>query len=190
MWAREVTTRALVLAQHPSGEGSMRVVLYSEQLGLVRVSARSAREERSKLRPFLIPGTRGTYSLVRGRGEWRMTGVVGGRSSYFECTPDASASGVRILELVRHLVHGESPDAELFTVLWEFFEVLPTMGTDVRIAEYVVALRILAALGYVAPETAGDFLGTSYEAAFIARAAVRRAALVRIINEALSASQL
>ena len=51
---REVHTRAIVIARRSAGEGSVRVSLYTEELGLVSALVTSAREERSKLRPHLM----------------------------------------------------------------------------------------------------------------------------------------
>ncbi len=193
MVRREVHTRAVVLAWRPAGEGSVRVLLYSEALGLVRVIAKSAREERSQLRPYLVPGTRGSYSLVRGKVEWRVTGVVGGRTSYFECARfDQHASAERVLLIMRQFVHGEGADPTLFAALHEYLEVLPALSErEVQIAEYVAVLRILAALGYVAKtDRVEEFVSAEFSAALLARAETRRRDLVALINRGFGASGL
>lgn len=190
---REVHTRGVVVARKAAGEGSVRVLIYTEELGLVHASAKSAREERSKLRPHLLPGTRGTYSLVKGKAEWRVTGAHGCRNTYYE-TPERAAHScaARVFALVRQFVHGEGKDEGLFSALWEFLHSLPTLAAeDVRIAEYVAVLRILAALGYVA-QTDGveEFMSAEYTGAVLARAAARRRDLVELINQGLGASGL
>lgn len=186
-------TRGIVVARHTAGEGSTRVQLYTEELGLVTALATSAREERSKLRPHLMVGTRGVYSLVKGKADWRVTGVVGARTSYFECSTDEQKqSSARVVALVRQFVHGEGADEELFGGLWEFMSVLASLNAkDVRIAEYVVALRILAALGYVAKsDGVEEFLGAEYTAALLLNAERRRSELVKLINDGIGASGL
>ncbi len=193
MQKREVHTRGVVLARRAAGEGSARVVLYTESLGLVTGVAKSAREERSKLRPHLLSGTRGTYSLVKGKADWRITGVTGARISYYECcTREKQESSARTIQLVRQFVHGEGADADLFQALWEYLETLPGLESgEVRIAEYVAVLRILAALGYVA-KTDGieEFMSAEYTAALLKRADERRTDLVALINRGLSESGL
>lgn len=193
MLKREVHTRGVVVGRRAAGEGSVRVTLYTEELGLVTAVATSGREERSKLRAHLVVGTRGTYSLVKGKADWRVTGVVGARSTYFECTSDEQRqSAERVRVLLKQFVHGEGADAELFAALWEFLSALPTLSTDdVRVAEYVVVLRMLAALGYVAKGgTADEFLGAEYTAALLVSAKEKRSDLVRLINDGIGASGL
>lgn len=182
----------MVVARHAAGEGSARVLIYTEELGLVRAVATSGREERSKLRPYLLPGTRGMYSLVKGKAEWRVTGVVEGVCVFYE-VPDTSAqqSAARVLSFVRQFVHGEGKDEELFSALHEFLESLPALAVqDAQIAEYVAILRILAALGYVAKGDAEEFMGAEYSAALFVRAREKRRSLVSLINRGLGASGL
>lgn len=193
MVRREVHTRGVVVARRAAGEGSVRVLLHTEALGLVKAMVKSAREERSKLRPYLVPGTRGSYSLVKGKVEWRVTGVLRGRTSYFECGRfDQRASAERVLLIVWQFVHGEGADPMLFAALYEFLEVLPTLEEhEVQIAEYVAVLRILAALGYVAKtESVEEFVSAEFTAALLTRAEARRRDLVALINRGLGASGL
>ena len=193
MLKREVHTRGVVVARRAAGEGSVRVLIYTEELGLVHAAATSAREERSKLRPYLLPGTRGTYSLVKGKADWRVTGAVGCVHTYYETDVRAAHEcAARVLALLRQFVHGEGRDEALFIALWELCVSLPGLSAeDLRIAEYVAVLRILAALGYVAP-TAGveEFMSAEYTAALLKRASEKRKDLVALINRGLGASGL
>lgn len=190
---REVHTRGVVVARRAAGEGSARVLIYTEELGLIHAVAKSAREERSKLRPYLLSGTRGHYSFVKGKAEWRVTGAVGCRTVFYETEERAAhESATRVLALVRQFVHGEGKDEGLFTALYEFLESLHVLSVaDIQIAEYVAVLRILAALGYVA-KTDGveEFMSAEYSAALLARATERRKDLVSLINHGLGASGL
>jgi recombinational DNA repair protein (RecF pathway) len=192
MLKREVHTRGVVVARRAAGEGSVRVLLYTEELGLVRAAATSAREERSKLRPHLLTGTRGTYSLVKGKAEWRVTGAVGCIHTYFETSERAAQeTGERTVALIRQFVHGEGADEGLFAAVWELLVSLPTLGSkDIQIAEYVAVLRILAALGYVAKTGVEVFIEADDTAALVARASDRKRDLVALINRGLGESGL
>lgn len=182
----------MVVARRAAGEGSVRVRIYTEELGLVTAVATSAREERSKLRPYLLAGTRGHYSLVKGRVEWRVTGAVGCLHTYYETEERAAHEcAARVLALLRQFVHGESRDTGLFLALWELIASLPTLNQkDIQIAEYVAVLRILAALGYVAKTGVEEFIDAEYTAALLARASDRRREIVTVINHGLGASGL
>jgi DNA repair protein RecO len=158
---RNVTTRGVVIGRMQAGEGSARVLLYTEELGLVHAIAKSAREERSKLRAHLTTGTYGAFALVRGERDWRVTGVTGAKNSHFALSAAASFAEAskakqeavaRVIGVVRSLVHGEGANHALFAVLWQFLEALPALGgDDVAPAEHRAVLAILASLGYVAP---------------------------------------
>ncbi|MEK7063631.1 MAG: DNA repair protein RecO [Patescibacteria group bacterium] len=192
MQKREVHTRGVVVGRRAAGEGSVRVTLYTEELGLVSAVAKSAREERSKLRAHLVEGTRGTYSLVKGKEVWRLTGAVRTQNIFYESPGDGAASASRVLSLMRQFIQGEGADAELFASVWEYLEALPTLqADDIRIAEYIVVLRMLAALGYIARGgVADELLGAEYSAALLVLARERRKELVKVINDGIGASGL
>ena len=191
---RKLATRGIVLARHAAGEGSARVMFYTESLGLVTALAKSAREERSKLRPHLMAGTMGTFSFVQGRDVWRVTGATATANIYFELGERAAAreAAARLLSALRQFVHGEGNDLRLFEILSAFFLALPSLAeADIAQAECVAMLRVLSALGYVqeGPETA-EFLPAAYDPALLGRARQARPALVRVVNEAIAASGL
>lgn len=170
---REITTRGVVIGRSPTGEGSIRAVIYTEALGYVAAVAKSAREERSKLRAHLTAGTVGTFTLVKGERDWRVTGacntvhthfVLGesAKPSYAEASKAKQEAVGRILALVRSLVHGEGVDRGLYSALSDFLTTLPsTPLEEVTTAERRAALRILAALGYVSPSdmNSSDIVG-------------------------------
>ncbi len=191
---REITAKGIVVARRAAGEGSVRVSLYTDALGLVTALAKSAREERSKLRPHLQVGTLGTYRLVKGRDIWRVTGATDTENIYFELGENDSAqkAAARVIQAVRQFVRGEGSDPYLFSSLIGFFETLPHI--DERAlpeAECVAVLRMLAALGYVAEdETTRAFLAASYDGALLEKARGSHRALVTRINEGINASGL
>lgn len=192
--SHDVTTRAVVVARAQSGEGSARVFLYSEEFGLVGALAKSAREERSQLRPHLQVGTYGSYTVVKGSYGWRITGAIDTVNTYFSLANNepAQRAHARILSVVRQLVHGEEKNHDLFETLWNFTEALPRIKQEhLKIGEYSAALRMLFALGYVAE--ARDLPALSEhrftEEALEALIPHERA-LVKTINDALLASNL
>jgi DNA repair protein RecO len=183
-------TDGLVLNKRGVGEANIFVSLLTPELGLVRASARSARKEESKLRYGLEPMTRGRYSLVRGRNEWKITGVenvskvVGGNRQKIG----------KVSQLLLRLVQGEDAVPELFTTTTEGFAALGRAQeeADAESIECVLVLRILAHLGYLpqtpelAPFVEQDFFSLELAAA----ARLNRTRLVRAINESLSATGL
>jgi recombinational DNA repair protein (RecF pathway) len=190
----KIVARGVVVRKAPSGDGSTRVLLYTDGAGLVWVHAQSAREERSQLRQHIQVGTRGVYSLVRGRDVWRLSGVLRTENMHFELSEKSEAQKTlqRVLLFVRQFVRGEGSDPYFFTVLWGFFDSLDTYeGEALKNAEHAVILRMLAALGYV---EGGDrvhrFLEASYDNLTLEDVGKERKALLAVINEGISASGL
>jgi len=191
---REITTRGVVIARAQSGEGSVRVFIYTDELGLVGAFAKSGREERSKLRPHLQIGTHGTYTLVKGRHEWRIVGVVDTENILFILAdrPHARQAAARVMSVVRQLIHGEEVNRELFHALGGFFAVLPDCSPkEARISERLAMVRILASLGYVPTLSDIPHLSDfSFEREVLLHLAPFEARMTKAINDALLASGL
>jgi DNA repair protein RecO (recombination protein O) len=190
-----VTTFGLVVGKRGLGEANTQVTVLSEDLGLIRASARSARLERSKLRYGLEPLTRGRFSLVRGRHEWKL---VGSSDLRLDCFP-AHSSLIRtragkIAKLLVRLMPGEEPVPDLYKVVVEGLQALARSGEEslAESIECMLVLRILSSLGYL-PQT--EALAPFIEADFFSlelasEVAASRKMLVRTNNESLKATGL
>ncbi len=182
-------SEAIVLGKRAAGEANTRVALLTRELGLLRASARSARLEKSKLRYGLEPLTRGRFSLVRGRNEWKLTGAE-------HLTKLAGAHRARVgkvSHLLLRLIHGEEPVVELFDTVSEGLRALArAQDTDAELLECVLVLRMLARLGYLPqrPELAPFLSADFFSLELSAEMRRSRATLVRAINESLSATGL
>lgn len=190
---RKITVEGIIISRRSSGEGSVRVTFYTDALGLVYALARSAREERSKLRPHLQVGTSGTFTFIKGREVWRVTGAVSAENVFFSLKSSFSKEATaRVLKIVRQFVRGEGSDPYLFSTLINFLHAMPQIESEsVQDAECVAVLRVLSALGYVREDTMTSvFLDTRYDENVLTRARRVRAELVHSINEGISASGL
>lgn len=186
----EVATRGIVVARIPAGEGSLRVLMYTEALGLVAALAKSAREERSQLRAHLQTGTLGTFMLVKGRDAWRVMGATATENLFAPLSGDAAEAAARTLSAVRRFAHGAGADPYLWRALAGFAQAV-ARGKDAWVLEHLAVFRLFAALGYVRESAATrEFFDVSYEPDTLARARAARAPLVRAVNEAISASGL
>lgn len=192
--SREVTTRGVVIGRAQAGEGSVRIFLYTEEKGLVGALAKSAREERSKLRPHLQIGSYGSYTLVKGSYDWRLVGAVDTNNSYFLLSEkkEAQEASARVLSVLRQLIQGEDMNTNLFQTLWNFLSVLATLSPEeIYIAERLAMVRILSSLGYVPtlrniPHLEGD----TFEVASLQELGPFKKELVKTINDAVLASGL
>lgn len=148
------STRGFILGSAPSGEAGKTYVIYTEQFGLVRAHAQGVRHLKSKLRYNLADYSLATFSLVRGKEFWRITGAVAEVAApWGEGTGSetgARQARARILSFVRRLVQGEERNDELFSALLDLF--VPILGdspVDPIAFETDMLARCLSTLGYI-----------------------------------------
>ncbi len=130
------TTRGFILGSAPSGEASKTYSIYTEDFGLIKGKAQGVRLLVSKLRYNLEDYSFATFSLVRGREVWRITGV----EKESEPMSDARMRA-RVLNLTRRLVQGEERNDALFAALLSL--------KDESVSETSALASILDALGYL-----------------------------------------
>jgi DNA repair protein RecO len=184
-------TRGVVLGKRGAGESNTQIALLTEELGLVRASARSARKEVSKLRYGLEPLTLARYSLVRGKHDWKLTGVE--HIEHMRAGGAAAAGQGKVARLLLRLVRGEEQSPELFALtVGGFLALAKASPKDFQSLECVLVLRLLASLGYVphSPELEPFLLVDDYSPEILSEAQRARSTLVRIINASLSATGL
>ena len=182
---------AVVLGKRAVREADTLVDLFTPA-GLVRAAARGARHERSKLRYGLEPLTRGRFSLVRGKREWRLTGVEAVSRGFAQAPRVRRAAMSRITRLLLRLVVGVEPSPELYRTVTEGFSALAAVdAAAVDAVEVVLVLRVLSHLGYLPhTEALAPFIEGEFSIELSAKALESRALLVRAINESLSATGL
>ena len=189
---RLVISDGIVLRKRGVGEANMLAVILTEKLGRVSVAARSSRLVKSKLRYGLEPLTHARFSMVRGKYEWKLTGVVEPvRRPGADAPAFVRASAGRICKLLLRLVHGEEAEPQLYRCVAEGFEALAGARTaeEADSVEAVLVLRVLHRLGYV-PESAelAAFVAEPLHTELLARAAEVRPVLIRAINASLEAT--
>jgi DNA repair protein RecO len=190
-------TEGIVLEKRAVGEASVRVTLLTEELGLVRASARSTRVPQSKLKYGLETLTLARFCLVRGKYEWRLTGVELPQRAFAENSRSRTTAG-RIAQLLLRLVTGEEPLPSLYKDVAEGFVLLGGKGDSLALEgvalesiEVVLVLRILAHLGYLPrTEALQPFVEQEFSLDLSAKALESKALLVRTINESLKATGL
>lgn len=126
--------------------------LMTRDSGMLDARATGVREERSKMRYALQPFSVCRVTLVRGKHEWKLTGAESVSNAYFKAK-DRAARGalLKLAKLVERLVVGEESNPMLYATVHDGFMHLAEDGSDG--AFLVVAFRLLAALGYVAPDS-------------------------------------
>ena len=189
-------TEGIVLGKRGVGEANTAVALLTQELGLIRASARSARFEKSKLRYGLEPLTRARFSLVRGKYEWKLTGVTE-QQKLFPHSAGLSfgkPAVARVTRLMLRLIQGEEPVPVMYKTVNEGFGFLvdAQRAADAEAIECILVLRILSSLGYLPqrPELMPFTSDALFSLELTAQAAKSRVLLVKAINESLGATGL
>ena len=147
------TTDALVCGSFDRNAADKSYLLFTESLGMVYATARSAREERSRQRFALQDFSFVRVSLVKGKGGWRVGSVVA-QENVFQSAIDRDTRGrvIRIVRVLRRFVSGEEPAGDLYTLTAAALRALganhlthPDAFVD------AVTFRMLYQLGYIAP---------------------------------------
>ncbi|MCX6735579.1 MAG: DNA repair protein RecO [Candidatus Parcubacteria bacterium] len=187
-------TRGFVLRSANIGEANKLFFIFTENMGLLGVSAQSVRKITSKLRYSLRDFSFARISLIRGKTSWRLTDAEEIFSFSFEKETEKLKVFAGILSLVRRLVHGEEDNPKLFSLLLETLDFLKgeTLDSDeLKRLETLAVLKVLASLGYVGEsKILASFITASFSKNILnAFESVRRDAL-REVNRALQESQL
>ncbi len=146
------TTDSLVLGSTPVQDADKLFWLLTKDIGLIFASAKSVREEASKLRYSLQDFSYSKVSLVKGRGLWRITGaeVIDGALD----VQNAKVFG-DITVLARKIIPAEESSNEAYRVLKEAREQLSAEKESAykKAIEYLCVARLLYTLGYLEKKT-------------------------------------
>lgn len=196
MARRMYHTEGLIISSRPQGEASRLLLIFTEQLGLVLVKARSVREMPSKMRLHLYDWTPLQLSLVRGRDGWHLTGVLAGEAG----PPGPSARVVlsRFGRLMSRLLPEGSPQGEIYKLVRAGVKFLNQASQSefkkekLEGTEVLLVLRFLSSLGYL-PRLSSlptSIWLTDWQDEYVVEVKEKQKEAIAVINEAIAASQL
>ena len=143
------TTDAFIIGENASGEADKIISFFTRELGMIRALAKSVRMSKSKLNASLASGNFLSISLIKGKDIWRLTESEVKGSMPFPS--EEMNFFLRILSLIKKMVHGEEANQPLFEVVEELFFALSSKNLKREFfptAECVVVVRMLNILGY------------------------------------------
>jgi DNA repair protein RecO len=145
------TTSGFVLGSNSYGETGKFINIFTRELGLVSGTASGVRTLSSKLRYHIQDYNMATFSLVKGKEVWRITGAKE-IENIKKLDKDKTIVYLKILNLLKRLLHGEEKNEELFDIVYNFFEYLSLNKVDSNALfclESLTVFRILNNLGYI-----------------------------------------
>lgn len=190
------TTSGMVLKGVATGEADKYFYILTEDLGLIIANAKSVRKSESKLASGLEDFAFGTFTFIKGKHSWKVTGIDPKENMYRHVkSSDSKVVLVNFLHLIRRLVNGESIHKELYAIAKGFYTALATQKYSkerLLALESLATLRILFELGYVqSDEIYADLLrATSCSETDILLVMKHQKKILHDINNALKESQL
>lgn len=181
--------KGLILSSLEEGQDNKRVWMLTDHLGLISAKSVSGRSLSSKMRLAIQEYTLGNFSLVYGKGGWRLVGASSDKN-YFElmkCSFLKLKAFLNISNLVKRLVMEQEMGGELFGVIINFLDFISSSEEKhVFLAECITVLRVLYRLGFLDKDISPDlylqdvdlensFFSLPYESSY----------LVSIINKSL-----
>ncbi len=171
-------------------ESNIFATLYTEDFGLLYVSAQSIREQASKMKYHLHAGSLVEVDIVRGKELWKLTGIHEGVSSLrFVRSPWYSLVG-KISSLVLRLCKGEESNSLLWGELDLLYVTISIEQTYDPLFEIIIISRILSSLGYWSGDELCVTTTTPYSQETLDFAGENKRMLIQKINQALIDSQL
>ncbi len=188
-------TEAVILGGKLFGDGDRILICYTREFGLLFAHAKSIREVRSRLRYALQTFAYAEIDLIRGKHGWKLISArpIDSFGSLWK-HQDKRLVVAQHAHLLRRMIQGEEEHHALFDDLLEGMYFLGELGEgeELRAAELVFVVRLLARLGYweAHPDDAQFLHDTAWTKETLTRASADRARLLVGVNRALSASQL
>lgn len=187
-------TTAFVISHIVTREADRYITLFTRELGVIRATAQGIRKLSSKLRFSLQDFSHARVDLVRGKDIWRITSAKKIETHSIKHQTQLIAFA-KILELVKRLCPGEEPEPIVFDIVETILDIFSTeeqIEKEIVIGfEYIVVLKILSELGYVAPEgIVAVYLLADLSQEKALEAYSERKEIVSIINNALGETQL
>lgn len=191
MHAKHIT-EGIVLGKKGVGEAHALVYILTAELGLVRAKAVSSRREVSKLRYGLETFSSARYTFVRGKQEWRLTGVDDVSRELLGSTSAQRKRLGQVSKLLLRLVLGAEHTPEFYKTVREGFFALAHTEENADSVECVLVLRVLAHLGYLPelPALTPFVESDRFSPELAVQAAASRKLLIKLINDSLQATGL
>lgn len=188
-------TDGIVLSSRPQGESNRLLLIFTEQLGLLKVRAQGVRELKSKMRLHLYDWVPLKLSLVRGRDTWHLTGVIA--PSVPVMSKEVRSLWRRFGRLLIRLVPESARDAELYQFLAKGISFIEEVNTGkdhkaLELAEILLVLRLLSHLGYLPKESrfSSEVWSEEWQPHYLLDLKEQKDLAVSLINQAIAASQL
>lgn len=189
-------TEGIIIGCENRGEANRSVTILTQDLGVIRATAQSAREIKSKHRYGLQLFAHSEVNVVLGKHGWRIIGVapLANYGMDIASSQRLYALYVRASSLVRRLVQGEESNPELYKEMLDGLRFLANETIDeetLQFFETLLILRVLYHLGYWQNDQAVPWVvDAELSQEILLRSADHHGNLIKKINASLKETQL
>jgi DNA repair protein RecO (recombination protein O) len=140
----------IILVRKDIGEADRLLLMYTKELGKIRVIAKGSRKIKSRLASHIEPFTIGQFQIVNGKTFYILTGAE--RKSYFNNQTDdleLYKEASYLCELVELSFHDEESNTKIFDELRDCLQLMADRTSPTR--QFIISyfeLKLLAELGY------------------------------------------
>lgn len=162
-------TKGVVLDSRNFGEENEFLFIFTKDLGLIKVFAKSIKKTKSKLRPSLQKFSWVNITLIKGKTGIRITGAVEITNSYYSFQGKEGKIKIlgRTYALLLRMLQGEEKDYKLYKIIENqknYLQNKKDLNEDfLKKFEILSVSRILHCLGYLSEdEKILEFIKTDY----------------------------
>lgn len=154
------TTEGFIIESRESGEANRSLLIFTKDFGMIYTFIQGVRKITSKLRFHIEELSYKSFSLVKGRDKWRITGISdvsdnsSAKNKIIKSDRTVLAAYANILNLLKRLLSGAEKNEQLFDIVYSFYEYATShleveQKGKIKNVEALTVLRILNCLGYV-----------------------------------------
>lgn len=189
-------TKGIVLYSFADISDNRRIVIFTENFGIISVKAQGARGMQSKLRSGIQEFSFGDFSLVKGKSGWKVVGV-NVKCNFFEDFRDDKyklSITKNVLFFLFKNIGVEDCNKEIFEITSNFMLYLRFANNvhNISVAESLVMLRIIHNLGFLKhdPEVSTYLPLSNFTEEELKLIAPNKSKIIKLINESIKSSQL
>jgi recombinational DNA repair protein (RecF pathway) len=185
---QKYTTEGFIVSTRGSRESDRLYSFYTKDFGMIFAHATSVRMSKSKLRPHLNIGSFLNITLIKSKNRWKIVEVIESESRLAINSPEYVVF-LKILTVLKSLIHGEEKNESLFGVVSDLYNfLLKDKDKDILEAgELLGMVGIMKSLGYGEELDILEYSG-GFEEQNLKKISADKTNIVKKINKSLKAT--
>lgn len=185
------STKAFVLNSFPFGEAGKVLILLTEDLGVISVTAQGTRKIESKLRQSIQDFCLTDVALVYGKGGWRLINAAIEENYFHQLDTEIIQTVSKVFSLIQRMIPEEEINKNIFNYVLEMLDLLKNQKDfSLSSIEIATVIKVMNELGYVADESGLYNQLNKKFSEFVGYVSQNETKIVKMINHAIQESHL